>query len=250
LSISLRTKQRQLLYSTDESDALQNLLWWLDDRHFTVYEGSLLGADQAQNLRLVDIKTGTNRILFDGDFVAATLDPAHQVFALYAIDSEKYPQGIYLVSIQNQAIRFLEGAEQLRDFPEWGEGTGLFVSEDPCPNDSSSLRAFDYQGNFSCVYLPALTLEAAGGIPSPDGKWMLSVNDGLWLETRGQAATRVSPNTAAHVTWCPDSSCFFFSVLQPDYTQTLYRVSMPELEIKMVDEGIASNSKYQWLGNP
>jgi hypothetical protein len=74
------------------------------------------------------------------------------------------------------------------------------------------------------------------------------LKDGLWLETEGKAAISVSQETASDVIWCPDSSCFFFSALQQNHQWTLYHVSLPDLTIKMVDEGILSNGGYQWLG--
>jgi hypothetical protein len=36
--------------------------------------------------------------------------------------------------------------------------------------------------------------------------------------------------------------------LQQNHQLTLYRVSLPELNIKMVDEGLESWGGYQWLG--
>jgi len=43
------------------------------------------------------------------------------------------------------------------------------------------------------------------------------------------------------------SSCVFYSVRQEtDYN--LYRVSLPDLAIQLVDEGIQTTSAYQWLG--
>ena len=130
------------------------------------------------------------------------------------------------------------------------DSSDLFVSEDDCENDTQSFQAFDYQGNFKCVPKPAPTpdpLEAAS-YPSPDGIWTASVKDGLWLETDGKPPVPISQEIPTDVIWCSDSNCFFFSDFQQDQGWTLYRVSLPELTIKMVDEGIQSKGSYQWLG--
>jgi WD40 repeat protein len=247
-SVSVSNNEIQFLYATSETTTEENILFWLDDKRFFAYEGRLVDADQAHNLRLVDMETGTNRILFDGQFVMESFDPIHEVFALYELQTEKYPQGIYLVSVKNGTIRYLEGPPY-NAFADWDETIGLFVSEDPCENDPNSLQAFDHLGNFKCVPELSSTPEPDEIIsyPAPNGTSNLSVKDGLWLETQGKAPVPVSRETASDIIWCPDSSCFFFSVPQPNYRWTLYRVSLPDLSIKMVDEGIESRGTYQWL---
>lgn len=247
-SVSVNSNEIKLLYNTEGASAQQTILKWLDDQRFVVYEGFLVNADVARNLRLVDLKAGTNRILFDSVFGSASFDPLHETIALYTFDTEKYRQGTYLVSTKNSTIRRLEGSESL-SFPEWDEKTGLFVASENCQNDSNGFQAFDYQANPRCV--PELTptpppLEPAR-FPAPNGKSTLSVKDGLWLEAEGQTAVQVSQQFVSDVIWCPDSSCFFFSVPQPDQQWTLYRVSLPDLTVNMVDEGIKSTGSYQWL---
>jgi len=74
------------------------------------------------------------------------------------------------------------------------------------------------------------------------------VKDGLWLETDDKPAMKVSQETASDVIWCPDSSCFFFFMSQRNQRWRLYHVSMPDLTIKIVDEGIESTGGAQWLG--
>jgi len=249
-SLSVSTNEIKFLYSTGDPSTEQNILRWLDDKRFIAYEGFLVNADQARNLRLVDMDANTNRILFDGEFVMESFDPIHEVFALYELDTEKYPQGIYLVSMKNGTILRLEGPPYNLDFPDWDSETGLFVSDDACEKDPHSMQAFDYQGNFKCVPEPTPTpapLEIAN-YPAPNGKWSISVQDGLWLETEGKPAVRVSQETASDIIWCPDSNCLFFSVLQQNQQWVLYHVSLPDLTIKMVDEGIESRGSYQWLG--
>ena len=245
-SVALSTNEIELLYPTENAVTEQNILFWLDDKRFSAYDGLLVNADQARDLRLVDMETGTNRILFDGEFVMIEFDVVHEVFALYELQTEKYPQGIYLISVKKGTIRYLEGPPYIMNFPDWDETSGLFVSEDPCENDPNQLQAFDYQGNFKCIPKPMPALAETASYPAPNGKWSIFVKDGLWLETDDKPAILVSQHTASNVIWCPDSNCFFFSVLQQNHQLTLYRVSLPDLIIKTIDE--ESWGGDQWLG--
>lgn len=248
-SVSVSTNEIKLLYSTKGAYTRQNILKWLDNRRFVAYEGFLVNADQARNLRLVDMQSGTNRILFNGEFGSVSVDPIHETFVLYALYSEQYPQGIVLVSTDTSNIRPVE-TSWILTFPHWDESTGLFVSSDACESDPQSFQAFDYRGSLQCVSVPTPTpvpLEIAS-YPSPDGKSTLFVKDGLWLEAQGTPAVQVSPETPSDIIWCPTSGCFFFSAFQQDQQWTLYHVSLPDLTVKIVDEGIESEGSYQWLG--
>jgi WD40 repeat protein len=248
-SVSVNSNEIKLLYTIEGAYAQQSILQWLDEKRFVAYEGFLFNADQARNLRLVDLQAGTNRILFDNIFGSASFDPVHETIALYTFDTEKYRQGTYLVSIKDSTILRLEGSESL-SFPEWDEKTGLFVASENCPNDPNGFLAFTYQGNPTCVpeLMPTPAPLEPAFYPAPNGKWKVSAKDGLWLEAEGQAAVQVSEEKVSDLIWCPDSSCLFFSVTQPDQQWTLYHVSLPDLTVKMVDEGIQSTGSYQWLG--
>jgi WD40 repeat protein len=252
-SVSVSTNEIKLLYSTPEAYAEQNILLWLDDQRFIAYEGFLVNADQARDLRLVDMEAGTNRILFNGVFVMISFDPIHQVFVLYEQNTENcLPSSICLVSMKDGTIRPLKDLPDYLSFPWWDETTGLFVSESDCENDPQNLQAFNYQGTLKCVPKPtptptSLPLETAS-YPAPNGKSSVSVKDGLWLQTDGKPAIPVSQEIASDVIWCPDSSCFFFSALQQNHGWKLYHVSLSDLTVKLVDEGIEVGGTYQWLG--
>lgn len=250
-SVSVSTNEIKLIYETGEAFAAQNILRWLDEERFIAYEGFLVGADAARNLRLVDTKAGTNRILYGGMFVMVRFDPVHETFALYVLDSETSLQGFYLVSTKDNTVRRLADTPFVSSAVEWDPETGLFVSEGGCQEDQHGFQSFDHQGNFKCVPKPVPTPESmeAARYPSPDGKWTVSVEDGLLLETEGKPAVVLSQKIPSDIIWCPDSSCFFYSDVQPDQQWTLYRVSLPDLTITMVDEGIESTGSYQWLGS-
>jgi hypothetical protein len=250
-SVSVDTNEIKLLYSTGEALTQQNIEYWLDDQRFIAYEGYLVNADQARGLRLVDVEAVTNRILFGGVFVMLSFDPVHEVFIIYEQNTEIcLPSTICIVSVKDGSIRPVGDQPYYISFPWWDKNTGLFVSGDDCANDPQSLQAFNYQGTPTCVPKLEPTPEPSenASYPAPDGKQTLTIKDGLWLESDGQAEIQISPDVPSDVTWCPDSTCFFFSVPQPDYTWTLYHVSLPGLEMKKVDEGIQSKGSYQWLG--
>jgi hypothetical protein len=248
-SVSVSTSEIKMLYSTGDAYTIQQILLWLDDQRFITYEGWLVNADQARDLRLVDTKTGTNNILFHGVFVMISFDPVHEVFVLYEQNTENcLPSSICLVSMKDGTIRTVTDIpDYYLSFPDWDENTGLFVSSSDCPNDPQSFQSFNYQGTFRCIPKLSLTsvpLETVS-YSSPDGQWSLSVKDGLWLESDGQPAILISQEPASNVIWCPDSTCFFFSVLRNNHL-SLYRVSLPDRIITTIDE--ASFGGYQWLG--
>jgi dipeptidyl aminopeptidase/acylaminoacyl peptidase len=249
-AVSLSTNEIRLLL-TGNAYMHHNILRWLDDRRFIAYEGSLLDPMYgALNLRVVDMETGTSRMLFDDWFVMHNFDPIHETLAIIKQGTEKSPDGIYLVSIKTGTVRRLEQPPYLSWDFRWDSGTGLFVTIDDCQNDPQSLQAFDYQANFSCVPRPTQTPEPMeiASYPAPNGISSISVKGGLWLETESKPAIQVSPETASDIIWCPDSSCFFFSVLKQNQQWTLYHVSLVDLTIRMVDEGIQSTGSYKWLG--
>jgi hypothetical protein len=237
------------LYSTGDAYMPQSILYWLDDKRFYACEGFPWNTEQARHLRFVDMEAGTDRILFEGSFVEESYDPVHETFALYKLETEKDPQGLYLLSARNGSIRYLKGPPYNLNLDGWDAATGLFLTDGRCEKDPSSLQAFDHLGNFKCVpeLTPTPEPDEIIRYPAPNGQWSVSVKDGLWLETEQKATVRVSQETASDVIWCPDSSCFFFSVLQPDKLWTLYRVSLPDLTVNQVDEGIGSRSSYRWL---
>jgi hypothetical protein len=250
-SVSVSTSEIKLLYSTEAAFAAQTIRYWLDDQRFIAYEGFLDNADQARNLRLVDMEAGTNRILFNGVFVAVSFDPIHEVFVIFEQGTEKcLPGWICLVSLEDGTIRIPQDPPPYMSSPHWDEDTGVFLSGEPCESDPQKLQALDYRGNFICVLPlpPTQTSLEAVRYPAPNGQWSVSVKDGLWLETEGKPAVQLSEQAASNVIWCPDSSCFFFFTAQQDQTLSLYHVSVPDLTVRMVDEGIEFTHSAQWLG--
>ena len=232
----------RMLYSADVGTLPpQAILGWIDDERFLVYEGtSLYNALDlpADNLRLVDLRSGTVDQLFDGPFVAAALDRANQTVALYAYDPHPRPgyqgQGIYLVSTSNTTPRFV-GTGEFQ--PEWNEDLRLFVTRVPCEDDPQGTRAFDYDGEWVCFHRPP-----PGPYPSPDAHWQISTEDGMWLESDSGESILVSHLAVTQVIWCPDSGCFFFVT-----DQALFRASLPDHDIDTVDELGTDEIVYQWV---
>ena len=246
-SVSVSGNEIKLLYKTNAEYMRQTILQWLDDHRFIAYEGSPDPMEGSLNPRFVDMDAGTSRLLLDDWFGSITVDPVHETIALVKQPTEKSAEGVYLISIESGSIRRLE---RLLDFQDWDPQTGWFVTSFPCEQDPEGLQALDYQGNFHCAPRSVPTPSPSGGdqFPSPDGKQNLIVKDGLWLKSEGQAEVQISPESPSDVTWCPASTCFFFTVPQPDNTWTLYHVSLPGMTVKTVDEGIQSTGSFQWLG--
>jgi hypothetical protein len=254
-SVSLSTNEIKQLYSTGEDPRWHHILLWLDDHRFIAYDGFLVDADQARNLRLVDMETDASRILFDGVFVGISFDPVHGVFAIYEQNTEYcLPSSICLVSIKEGTIRPLNVDPYSFSLPQWDENSGLFVFDDDCENDPQRLQAVNYQGAFSCVLklrptpTPTLTQMETASYPAPDRQWRVSAKDGLWLETADRPAVQINKEVASNVIWCPDSSCFYFFVPEQNQTWSLYHVSMPALTVKLVDDGLETGNA-QWLGD-
>jgi WD40 repeat protein len=247
-SVSVSTDEIKRLYTVDNAP---QTIRWLDNKRFYAFDGRLLNADVAHNLRVANTETGESRIIFDGDFMGLELDPVHETFLVSQIETPKYHQGYYLVSTRNSTIQRIEGPPSIYSL-DWDEKSGLFVDDtQDCENDPQSFLAVDHLGNFKCVPKPVPTtaFPQAARYPAPDGKWTISVQNGIWLEATGKAALQISEETASEVIWCPDASCFFFFAPQQDKQWSLYRVSVPDLAIKLVDEGIKTMSSLRWLGD-
>jgi len=253
-SVSVRTGESAFLYAHHRGYSPLNIIW-LDNSRFVNYEGFLGVLDSATNLRFVDFETGESRILFDGHFPMMSYDPIHETFLLYAHLSHEQDQGYYFVTVNDGVVNYMFNLPQYpMNFGWWDENTGLFVSEAHCEDEPESLKAVDYLGNPDCV--PELALIPKidqSDFPAPNGAWNLSVGqDGINLQNGDNPAVLVSDEIPSDVIWCPDSSCFFYSVAQsvilPDLTYTLYRVSLPDLTVEKIDEGIELTGSYQWVG--
>lgn len=260
--VSVSTNQIQSFYSLEQDDfryAIEDRTSperayhvdgpiWLDDKRFLIAEDSMgqWAYAPAKNLRLVDTSSGDVRLIFKSVVAGVAFDKVNDVVAVYSpFDREEYRAGTYLVSLKDFAVHRLN---RNFDYVDWDEETGLFVSDSFCKDypDTEKLRAFNHLGEFKCVPPPS-TPEPPAAYPAPDGKSEVSVQEGLWLKAEGQEAVQVSQETASNVIWCPDSNCFFFFVKQEDHTSQLYHVSLPDLTVKLVDEGLQNVTDYWWL---
>jgi len=236
-AVSVSTNDIHLLYSL-EKPSPQGILGWLDNEKFIVYDGSSLkdtAGLPARNIRMIDVASDKTQIVFNGDFKTAELDAASQTIVLFGKhNGEQYQQGTYLLSIGAYTVRYLGGFQS-----EWNDFAKLFVTNAACEADPAKTQAFDFSGKIQCFQLP-LRPEY---YPSPDGKWQISLLNGVKLEAVGQPAVSVSTALATQAIWCPDSKCFFFVA-----NQILYHVSVPDLAIQTVDERLGKDEiTFQWL---
>ncbi|HKY56055.1 MAG TPA: hypothetical protein VJM08_17195, partial [Anaerolineales bacterium] len=241
--VSVSGSEIRLLYSLGENSYPQGLLGWLDDRRFIIYNGTNLSNAlelPANNLRVVDKDTGKVTTLFNGSFMAAAFDISHETIMFFTNDEESTAgfsgPGIYIVSIANPVPNFVQEA---RSVPWWDNEIGLFVTDDPCENDPTGRKAFDYRGEWQCVH-PEIPPES---LASPDGAWQVVLQDGFQLKTNDGQPIQVSEATPTQIIWRSDSKGFFFIA-----NQVLYYASLPELDIKVVDEYPGGDTIiYQWV---
>jgi hypothetical protein len=239
-AVSAGNNEMRKLYSIDRYP--QGILGWLDNSRFIVYSGtSLYDASDlpAYNLDIVDIDTGELTSLFEGSFFSAELDRDDETVAVYVYLTElregyEEGQGVYLFSTSNTKPRYMGSGEFQ---PDWNEELKLFVTDEPCENDPKGTVAFDARGKFQCSYssLP-------DSYPAPDGKWQVSIEGGVWLETDGKQSVQVFEGNAVQVIWRPDSAGFFLLA-----EQNLYYVSLPEATLTLVDQYVYGPMAYQWL---
>jgi hypothetical protein len=231
------------LYSLEDPYP-QGLLGWLDDTRFIVYDGpaSLANALElpAFKLRVVDTSSGEVTTLFNGSFMAAILDASHETVVFLTNDEEPREgfegPGIYLVSASHPRLRPVKDVR----FLTWNDDLALFVTDDPCENDPAGRKAFNYREEWLCVH-PGITPES---LASLDGTWQAVLQDGFWLKTKDQEFIQVSEETPTQIIWRQDSDGLFFVA-----NQILYYTSLPELDIKIVDQYPGGDSiTYQWVG--
>ena len=270
--VSVSTNQIQSLYWLEQDDfryTIEGRLSserayhmegpiWLDDKRFLIYEDSVsVDYGPAKNLRFVDTSSGEARMIFESFVAGVAFDKVNDVVAVYSsYDGEEYEAGNYLISLRDFAVLHLDIDGYFGDVDwvgdvDWDEKTGFFVSDTSCEDDPEKLRGFNHLGELRCVSPPPEPTPTAVPVvtayPAPDGKAEVSVQEGLWLKAGGGDAIQVSPETASNVIWCPDSNCFFFFVKQEDSTSQLYHVSLPDLTIKLVDDGLQNVTDYWWL---
>jgi hypothetical protein len=127
----------------------------------------------------------------------------------------------------------------------WNSALGSFVYsaiDETCPAGQTAAWTPD---TIQCVPMPAIAEPSApASSPSPDDRWMVRVEDGIWLEDASGA--RMGPigawSTLRQVIWRPDSLGFFLVA-----EQELYYVSVPGILLTLVDNKVSDHISYQWL---
>lgn len=265
-SASVSNSRVLLLHQWDRTDWFSypaypeiHLMMWLDNERFLTNGGDSFeqlgdAAPLGENILWIDTVSGESRTILKGSFIYQSLDEVHNVLALYVYDTpQDLEQGVYLVSIETAAINYIEGHSYS---PTWDEKTGLFMTDEPCLDNRNGYQAYDYRGNLTCFVKlehptaspksPTATAKAPSFSASNE-KWTVFLRDGVWLKDKGNTKVQVSTQSADWVTWCPDSSCFFFTVPVEYNREDLYRVSLSDLQVTKVDEAIQGDD-YQWVG--
>ncbi len=245
-AVSAASGEMRKLYSIDRYP--QGILGWLDNSRFIVYSGtSLYDATDlpAYNLEVVDIDTGELTSLFEGSFFGAALDREDETVAVSVYLTElragyEAGQGIYLFSTSNTTPRYV-GSDELQS--NWNDELKLFITHKPCESDPKGIVAFDVNGKLQCLHssLP-------DSYPSPDGKWQVSIETGVWLETNGKQPVQILEGKATQVIWRLDSAGFFLLAEgTPGSEQNLYYVSLPKATLNLINRYVYGPVEYQWL---
>ncbi len=246
-AVSVSSNEIRFLYKP--TLAPMGILGWLDNENFLSYDGNIsCCADLGRNLRLVNMAGNDARLLFDSGFVWADLDRKNKTVVVQAVQRPTDPkQSVYLVSIESGKITAVDSPAW--ETGDWNGDLNLYVTKTACQDQPDKVEAFDLNGKGQCVQppapTPAPTPETRPDL-SPDQRWqvLLKVGEAVWLKNLNDLSVRpVTQDSGTQVIWCPDSTCFFLVS-----SQILYRVSMPELVMQKVDEGLGTDQiEYQWL---
>jgi hypothetical protein len=148
---------------------------------------------------------------------------------------------------------------------EWDQKLGMFTTEANCDRaeGGSGNLAIDLSGRTGCIDKPVPTgywvgidqngrthrIEmpaqdaAQGANVSPDGKWQVLEEEGIWLRTNeGETVSHVSEAEWGQVIWRPDSRGFFLAA-----AGELSFVSVPDLSVRLVDGQVNYGIGFQWL---
>jgi hypothetical protein len=208
---------------------------WVTQSWFLVFDAN--NALGSYNLQVIDAATGRINVIWPDPFRSYAIDTVGQLLLIVALPSPdgSSPEGLFLVDLaSSQRARISANptffVESLNNtfFPfvagEWHGGTYLISAA----------------GAMTETDLPASAIW-----PSPDGSMLAfsslsSVAHGVGiLSVPDLTIQYVTDGYPDSLTWCPDSSCFFFT----DHG-SLYLLRLSTGEPEFIDSGLAGVSRY------
>jgi hypothetical protein len=237
------------LFSPKAGHYSQEVLGWVNDDQFIVQESSW---DGTRNLRLISIENGIGMTLFLGYFLyQPVLAPETGTVAFFPLsgapNTPSEMSGIYIVSTLSSTPRkiAIDGIKVEAWLPE----EGYFLTDVPCDSEEGDYLGFRSSGEVSCIdYSNRLEFV------SPDEAYNAIIDSGLEIiNSRGDFIGSVPELKNGKIVWRPDSEGFFIAS-----QGSLFYISIPDIEWKLVHEGIGTESNYgynyqfaglQWVGN-
>jgi hypothetical protein len=228
----------------------QGLFEWINNTNFLISDGGVrtMHDTGASNMRLVNANTGEIKLIFDERIDDIVLDEQKKMMAIFTIGGHKYDFGTYLVPIARPTPQFIVSENGDVD---WDETLQLFTAPgaSTCKDQPNTITVFDSSANIRCMQLPTPeqlpTLMTNQQNVSPDKHWRVSLNaTSVTLEGLSDKSSSVVLNApGTQVIWCPDSTCFYLVS-----SRILYRVSLPDLTLQIIDAELAQDKiEAQWI---
>jgi hypothetical protein len=208
----------------------QVLIGWLNNDQFIAHEHSW---DGDRNLRLVSIQNGVGMTLFPGFFHDPVLSPETGTVAFWPLigapNTNIDEPGIYIVSTSSSTP--MKIAIDDINVRGWFPVKGYFLTYVPCESVDSGYLGFRPSGEVACI----VYVDDLGSI-SPDNSYTIRFENGMEvLGPGGQYLGSFPELLDGLIIWRPDSKGVFIAS-----QSTLYYLSLPELALKFVYEGIGT----------
>ncbi len=190
----------------------------------------------AVDLRLSNVSAGKPRVIFDGAFAEAAVNPQNGELAVVVRaenNNPRYPAGIYYSSNNGTTFTALLAGEY-RNL-EYSSENGLFTA-----SNSVGVVQFDSSGS---VFI--LAGEERLGI-SPDGHWLIGWggNGARLYSPQGFELQTLTEQSVSALAWQEDAGGFF--LLEED---GLYYLQFPLLQARLVTQDVwrGDERAFVWL---
>ncbi|HNB52534.1 MAG TPA: hypothetical protein PK530_11350, partial [Anaerolineales bacterium] len=227
------TQTGEVLDLYEPNDGAEIFVGWLDAQTFLVYSWTPVCGNE--NLRTFNIETGEVHSLWEGAFNGVAFDPGS---GGVLITSEQFladcmPGG-------QAGAGYLPGGgpaslwltDQDAFIPVWDTSGQVFLFRTP-----DQVFATWPDGFSSSVPAPGMALPSV----SVDGKFLWTVQSGVWVNTVDTEPVQVFPRPASLPVWSPDGQTLFFMA-----EEGLFAAHAPDFAPQLVGEGIFGTGAF-WV---
>lgn len=221
------------LYRPESGD--ESWLGWLDPE--TALVSSWSAGCETYNLRSLNIRSGEQETIWDGNFHAAAYDPQSSTVILVHTESypscgEESPGGLYLIP-PDKPNPFQIGNAQGLALSRWTEVVWSAVHDQFLVGTDAGLLTISPSGDLHNI--PS----AGADMPliTPDGKtlaWVhtsMQENPGVWVADWGEEARQVYTEGAGWAYWTDNTQLLFIT------QDGLYLAGAPDFEPVLVQDG-------------